>query len=350
VRTIRLFTTILAGAVLAVSLVGADARIERVTAFEMPGAMGAMAKMFSRGSDEGIVSLVLVRGDRKLERHGDNGTLVDLSARKVWEIDFRRRRYTVRTFDEIRQEMEQALARAGRGPGGEPASGAAEADEDGTPDYEVTFDLRRTGETRTIGGHECHEMLMTITARPREGTESEGGTVRITSSMWVGPKLAPLDEVAAFDRRYAEALGLETMLEEGGARIASLQAMYPALAEGMKQLREHAADLDGSVLLTETSISAEVPAEGSPEAGAGDEGDDSERPKMGRMFKKLGGMFGRKRRERERKQEQQDAAAAGQPAAAGETKTLFTTRTEIRSIGTEVAPDELAIPEGFRER
>ena len=346
-RTIQFLAVTAAIVAFAVPPATADARVEQATTFDMPGAIGAMAKMFSRGSDEGIVSLVLVRGDRKLERHGDSGTLIDLAERKVVEIDFRRRRYTVRTFDEIRREMEQALERAGRRAGDEP--GAGDRDEDGTPNYEVTFDVRRTGETRTIGGHECREMLMTITARPREGAESDGGTVRITSSMWIGPKLPALDEVAAFDRRYAEALGLGTALDEGGTRLASLQAMYPALTEGLKRLREHADDFDGSVLLTETTISVEGSAGEPADAGAEDEGDDTDRPKMGRVLKKLGGIFGRKRREREARQEE-ERAAAGEPAAAGGMRTLFTTRTEVRSVGSDVAPGELAIPEGFRER
>ncbi len=322
-------------AALSVPPAEADARIEQVTTVDMPGAMGSMLKALSRrGGEEGLTDIVLVSGQRKLERRGDRGTLIDLDKKKIYEIDYRRQRYSVRSFDELRREMEQAFQEGEDGGPGEPAPET----EDEISEYDVTFDVSRTEETRTIAGHECRKTLLTITARPREGSESEGGELKITAALWIGPKLAPIEEITAFERRYAEAIGFEDFTGERGS-LASLQMAYPALVEGMKTLREHERDFEGSVLLTEVSVAAR---EGAPAASGDGADDDDGPPKVGRMLRKLGGVFGRKRRQRE--QAEGDAGAQGAP------RRILTMTTEVRGVGSQVDPAELAIPEGFRLR
>jgi hypothetical protein len=57
-----------------------------------------------------------VKGNRKATLNENTGQIVDLSEEKVYDIDFKKKQYTVTTFDEIRRRMREAEERRRRKP------------------------------------------------------------------------------------------------------------------------------------------------------------------------------------------------------------------------------------------
>ena len=76
-----------------------------------------------RAAREGVKSTVAVKGDRKITTTDVNGQIVDLAEEKIYELDVRKKTYTVMTFAELRRRMEEARKK-GRGRRGEDEGGS----------------------------------------------------------------------------------------------------------------------------------------------------------------------------------------------------------------------------------
>ena len=77
------------------------------------GMLGRMFNLFGgKSAKEGIEGRTAVKGNRKATLNDNTGQIVDLSEEKVYDIDFKKKQYTVTTFDEIRRRMREAEERA----------------------------------------------------------------------------------------------------------------------------------------------------------------------------------------------------------------------------------------------
>jgi hypothetical protein len=183
----------------------ADVKTQERTQVKFEGMLGKMAGMFGgKAAKEGLVSTVAVKGGRKMTTNGDTGELIDLDEQKIYRLDFDKKSYTVVTFAELRRQMQEAQKKAQEN--AREASGEKESPKDGEPQVEVDFDLKETGQKRTISGHECREVLMTVTVREKGKTLEQSGGMVLASSTWLAPEIAALKEQAEFDRRYAQKL------------------------------------------------------------------------------------------------------------------------------------------------
>ena len=71
---------------------------------------------------------------------------------------------------------------------------------------EIDFDVKNTGEKKTINGFDTHQVVMTITVREKGKTLEQSGGMVLTSDMWLAPTIAAMKEIADFDMRYAQKL------------------------------------------------------------------------------------------------------------------------------------------------
>jgi len=103
---------LLAAAILAVvPVLRADVTTKEKTTFKMEGIMGGMVNRAMGGSD-GITSTVAVKGNRMARISEKSGQIIDLGEEKVYTLDIGKKEYTVMTFAEFRQMMEEAKKRA----------------------------------------------------------------------------------------------------------------------------------------------------------------------------------------------------------------------------------------------
>src|SRR5439155_3467593 len=90
-----------------------DANVQQKTQMHFGGAIGSVINVFGRkATHEGIVTDVTIHKNRKSARSGDSGEIVDLDQQKIYYVDYEDKTYTVKTFDELRKEYEDAKARA----------------------------------------------------------------------------------------------------------------------------------------------------------------------------------------------------------------------------------------------
>ena len=140
-------------------------------------------------------------------------------------------------------------------------------------------------------------------------------------------------EIAEFELRYARALQGPMITGASPEAMAAALAMYPMLKDGLLRMRDEAVKLDGTAILTTTTVDAvkseeqlaaekkSAEAESRPSASGG-----------------VGGLVGGLARRATKGREEPKARA-----------TFMTTTNEVLKVTPDVAPADVGIPAGFRE-
>ena len=98
---------------LAASPAYAEVKTRDKTQVKFEGMLGRMFSLFGgKGAKEGIEGKTAVKGNRKATLTETGGTIVDLTEEKVYDIDAKKKQYTVTTFEELRRRMREARERA----------------------------------------------------------------------------------------------------------------------------------------------------------------------------------------------------------------------------------------------
>ena len=325
------------------AVVSADIRSDQRVKFQLGGMVGKLVNLFGgKGAREGVVSSVAVKGDRKATMSDTTGQIIDLNEEKIYDLDIRRKTYKVTTFAQLRAEMEKAqreaekAAREAPSEPGEPDK-PAEKDPD-QKEYEVDFDLKNTGAKRNINGFDTTQTVMTITVREKGKTLNDAGGLVMTTDLWLTPNAPSTKELIDFDTRYAQKLYGPAMSGASAQDMAMAMAMYPQMKPALDKMRAEGTRVDGTAILTEMKMEAVPPGTANTTAEAVPAPEAQPEQKKGRFGGLMGGL-------------KKMAEAGKQPS--GEQKpqrTIFlTTSLEMLKLTTDVSPDAVAIPAGFKE-
>ena len=104
------------------------------------------------------------------------GRIVDLSEEKVYELDLKKKTYTVTTFDELRRQLREAREKAQREAPKEGKSAEQEPEQERktAKEIEVDFDVKETGQKKSIAGYDAREVVDDHHG-PRKGQDARGG-------------------------------------------------------------------------------------------------------------------------------------------------------------------------------
>ena len=294
----------------ATATLSADVTTSERTHVKFEGMLGRMIGLF--GGNDPVESRVVIRGDRKATFGGGKGRIVDLGEEKIYDLDLKRKTYKVTTFEQLRQQMKEARDRAAKQA---EEAGEKPAEQTG-PEYEIDFEVKETGATKSLAGHETRQAIATVTVRQKGKTLQDGGGLVLTSDMWIAPKIAALDEIHAFDRKFAEKVYGE-MAAMTADQLAALLAMHPGFQKASERLAKEGEKLAGTPLMTTMTLeSVKDPALASQNQG--------------------GGLAGRLMRRNQPKP--------------GEKSKVFASTHETLSIAASAADADVAIPADFKER
>ena len=296
----------------------ADVKTRDKGQVKFEGMLGTMMRMFGgKALSEGIVSTNAVKGNRKATLNDMTGRIVDLDEQKVYDLDMKKKNYTVTTFEQLRQKLreaqEQAAKEAKEAPG-EPTQPSSTDKQ-----FEFDFDVKETGQTRAIAGHDARQVIMTVTVREKGKTLEESGGVVLTTDSWLGPDIPALKELAEFEMKYWKAIAPESALVSA-EQMAAIAAMYPMIKPAMDRINQEKVNLKGTPLATSMTFEgvkskAQVEEQSKSSSGGG-----------------LSGMLARKIAKKDDK-----------PRA-----TIFTMNSETLEIANAVGATDLDIPAGFK--
>jgi len=312
---------------LAASQAQAEVKTREKSQVKIEGMLGRMAGMFGgKAMKEGVVSSTAVKGNRKATINDVHGQIVDLAEEKVYDLDMQKKTYEVTTFEEIRRRMREAQEKAAKDAQKDQGKAEEQKPSGQQKEVDVDFDVKETGQKKSIAGYDAREVIMTITVREKGKTLEESGGLVMTSDMWLGPEIPAMREVAEFELKYAKAIAPE-ISAISAEQMAAMMAMYPMMKQGMDRLAKEKTKLSGTALATTTTFDGVKSA------------DQTTQEKQS-SSSSGGGLSGMLARKMMKKNNTADNTRA----------TIFTANTEMLEVSTAVSPADLEIPAGFKQK
>lgn len=308
----------------------ADVKREEKTQLKFGGFMGKVIGVFGgKAAKEGLVSTAAVKGNRQMTVNEYTGQIIDLDEEKVYDLDMRKKTYQVTTFAELRRQMEEAQKEAQK-----QAKESAEEEQPSGKEFEIDFELKKTGQKKTINAYDCEEALLTITVREKGKTLEEGGGLVWTSNMWLTAEIPGSKEVEDFQRRYAEKLQGPFAGQMSAREMAMVMALYPGLKEAMGKVE--AEKIEGTAILTVTKVESVATKE---QMAQQKKEQSEEEPSLGGLLGGFGKKLGKKKESKE-----------GEAPSDPNRKSIFTANHEVLKISTDVSAADISIPAGFKEK
>ena len=300
----------------------------KITGGMMAGAM-KFAGAFSKQAREPMVTTVAVKGNRMVHTSQHSASVIDLDAETITEINFDKKQYSVMTFAQMKQMLDEMSQKMKSSPEAQKA------------DVHYKVSAKDTGEKKTIAGYDTHEMILTM---EMEGTDQQtgnkGGMV-MTTDMWIAPKASGYNEIADFHKR------MFTKLDWTPSSMGMMAR--PDMAKGMAELAKESSKLNGMPVLQVVKMGAH--AEGQPQSGQQaapqQQEQQADKPSIGGLLGgKLGG-FGRKKKSQDDSNGEGGAAPQGSGDASGSLMEMTMEMGGFSSAPVDSAKFE--IPAGFKQ-
>jgi hypothetical protein len=314
----------------------------KVTGGMMAGVM-KFAGAFSKQAREPIVSTVAVKGDRMLHSSQHQASVIDLDKETITNINFDKKQYSVMTFAQMKQMLEEMSRKMKSSPDAQKAN----------VDFKVS--AKDTGEKKTIAGFDTHEMILTLEMQGTdEQTGNKGGMV-VTTDMWLAAKAAGYNEIADFYKRMSQKL-------DWAPNSMGAFGNRPDMSKGFAELYKESAKLDGMPVSqivkmgfhAEGQPQGQSPAAGqsTPQAPAQQPPPQAEKPSIGGLLSGRLGGFGRKKKAQDQPDSSgQQGEASAQPQGQGDVSGSLIEMT-MELSGFSSAPVDLTkfeVPAGFKQ-
>jgi len=296
----------------------ADVKTREKGQVKFEGMLGTMMRMFGgKAASEGLVSTNAVKGNRKATINESTGRIVDLGEEKIYDLDMKKKEYRVTTFEELRRKLREAQERATKDAPKE--TGGEQPQQPSGKEVEFDFDVKETGQTKSIAGYDTRQVIMTVTVREKGRKLEDSGGIVLTSDSWLGPDVPAMKELVDFEMRYWKAIAPETA-SISAEQMAAVTALYPMIKQAMDRLNQEKVNMKGTLLANALTFegvkSKEQMAQQSQDSGGGG----------------LGGMLARRVMKKDDK-----------PRA-----TILTVNSETLEVATTVAPADVDVPAGFK--
>jgi hypothetical protein len=307
--------------------------------------MMRIAGAFNKQAREPIQSTIAVKGDKMVHRSATSASVIDLASQTITHIDFQKKQYSVMTFEEMKQMMEQMSQKMQKRTKGD------------QPEMKFKVSAKATGKSKQVAGLEAKEMIMKMEmemeATDKDSGKSQTGGMTVTMDMWVASGVPGYQEVRDFHKRMAERINWNP----GGNMFMS----DPKVSQGMAEVAKEVGKLDGMPVQQNVSMGMA----GQPGAGEGGtapaqqqsqpqaQQQPAERPSVGSALGgALGGRFGlgKKKPAEQPASSDNPPASGGQASGSGEPGSLLEMTTELNSYSSNaVDPSLFEVPAGFKK-
>ncbi|GGA57026.1 hypothetical protein GCM10011507_05470 [Edaphobacter acidisoli] len=360
----RLFRSAVLGAVVAAlsaSPLFADfsyTETTQITGGSMLGLM-KMAGHFSRqasNAGQPVVSTVSVKGNRMSRVNPTQMEIIDLDAETITMIDPVKREYTVETFEQMKQQIEAAEARAQQEQQKAPA---AQQQQTSTTQVKFTVHVRNTDQSKDVSGLQTTESIMTMNADATDTQSGQTASMAFTNDMWMAPEVPGYSEVVDFYRRFAEKMG---SVFGNSVLNPAMLAQYRGAGDGLKQMAEEMSKLKGTPIeqvmrmgmttngqTIPAASEAPLPASNGPAMpGAGDVAKESATSAIASKLGGFGGLggFGHKKQQASQQPDANAGADATQPPPY---TVLLESNTQLGNFSRTVSDSAFAVPDGFKQ-
>ena len=190
------------------------------------GAMASMMRVvgvFSKQAREPIQSTVSVKGDRMLHRSATHASVIDLGSGRSPASTSQKKQYSVMTFDEMKQMLDQMAQKM-------------KQNDKGEMNFKVS--ANSTGKTKQVAGFDAKEMVMTM---EMEGKDKEERTKRRHDGGHAICGSLPASRAIRKSAISTSAWRRRSNWTPGG----NMFMQNPQVSQGMAEVYKEAAKVDG---------------------------------------------------------------------------------------------------------
>ena len=313
----------------------------------------------ARKAGEPIVSTVYLKGNRMATVNPDSIEIIDLDKETITNVDVQKKTYTVMTFDQMKQQIENARREMEKKQAEQPA--AAPPSNPNPDDVKVSFDVkvRKTGAEKQVSGLSGKEAILTMTMNATDQKTQQTGAMAITNDMWLVPEVPGYEQVRDFHKRMAEKLAVA--MQGLGMDFTRALAQNPGATDALKDMGKEMQKIDGvpiqQIMRMGTTTNgqplpaaseAPLPPDNSPAMPSA--GDMAKQGAASMLSSHLPfGGFGHKKQQNDQPPANQDAnqqGSAQQPATA----ILMESQTTVSNFSSAPVDDaRFQVPAGFKE-
>lgn len=330
----------------------------KVTGGALAGVM-KFAGAFSKQAREPMVSHVYVKEHRIAHVNAHSAEITDVDKETMTHIDFDRKTYSVMTFAQFRDMMQQMSDQMKQKMDEE-----KQKNPDANVNMQVKVSANPTGQTKDIDGLSAKEMVLTMTMQGTDPKTGQTGSMDVKSDMWMA-SVPGYDQVRDVYKIMGEKIGFVP------GRGGFLTMQRPDLSKDMGELYKEMAKMDGMPIETvvqmggtgngtstnaNSTTNSNQNSNQSQSAQAPSASEAARSAALGRLGS-LGGFggFGRHKKHPDQDQEQQQqqqqtaqpASDSGAPQSSGLLMEITTRSSNFSS--TPVDENNFAVPAGFKQ-
>lgn len=302
----------------------------------------------ARHMGDPIVSTIYLKDNRLANVSPETIEIIDLDKETITNIDVQKKTYTVMTFLQMRQAMENARQQIEKQKASQPA--AQPAPDPNAQNVQMSFDVkvRKTGAQKEISGLASDEAILTMTMTATNTQTQQSGNMAITNDIWMVPEIPGYDQVRDFYRRMGAKMANGTM--SLGFDFSKMLAQNPGATQALGDMAKEMQKLDGvpvmQVMRMGTTTNGQpLPAASeapTPAAPAGPSaGDVAKQGMTSALTSRFGlGGFGKKKQDPPPPDQNQNAANA---------ILMETEITTSKFSSAPVDPSHFDIPAGYKQ-
>ena len=298
-----------------------------------------------------VVSTIYLKDNRLANVSSDNIQIIDLDNETITQIDIQKKTYTVMTFAQMKQAIENAKAQMEQQAAKQPAQPAQPPANPATDNVKMSFDVkvRNTGAQKEISGLQSSESILTLMMNATDTQTQQSGSMAVTNDMWMVPAIPGYDQVRDFYMRFAGKMSDATV--GLGFDFTKLLSQNPAAGQALNDMAGEMQKLKGVPIMQVMRMGTTVNGQPLPAASEAPLPPDSgpAAPSAGQVAKAgLSSMipghfgFGKKKDN----PPDQTTTAQAQPTSAILMETQITTSNFSSS---PVDPSHFEVPAGYKQ-
>jgi hypothetical protein len=230
---------------------------------------------------------------RTFARGAGQGTeIVRIDQDKMYSVDNRKKTYSETTFAERRAQMQEAMDKMSQAQASQ-QQGTSGVNEEQCEWSDPKADVKRSGEKATIAGYQAERVTVTATQSCKDKETGQVCDFGLVMDQWVAPGFEASAETLAYQRAFAEKLGLSTSGSRDFAERA--QSMFGRYQGLWKEVAVKMQDVKGYPVKLTFGLGVGGPQCQSTQQTQANGGPSSPPSIGGALGGALGGMFGRKK-------------------------------------------------------
>jgi len=307
----------------------------------------------ARHMGDPVVSTIYLSGNRLADVSAQQIQITDLDKETITQIDLEKKTYSVMTFDQMKQAIQNARARMEQEAAKQKQPDAQNPD---AQNVQMSFDVkvRKTGATKDVSGLNSSEAILTMTMTATDTKSQQSGNLAITNDMWMVPSVPGYEQVQEFYKKFAKKMGDATV--GFGRDFSRMLAQQPGANQAMGDMVKEMQKLDGVPIMQVMRMGTTMNGQPLPAASEAPLPAEPAGPTKGEVAKagmssmissRLGGFGGFKKKKQNTPPPEQNADQAGAPPTSAVLMEMQTTTSNFSS--GPVDPSHFDVPTGYKQ-